>query len=69
MASASGAAELLARVTGLLDAAGIPYMLTGSFASTLRGQAGAIDRQYIARWIAAMQLGSQGQAARALAGE
>jgi hypothetical protein len=190
MASASGAAELLARVTGLLDAAGIPYMLTGSFASTLfgaprttqdidivieptlgtlqkllhalpdsayyvsreaareaygaegmfnlvdfatgwkvdliirkqrpfsheefsrrrpaellgmrlfvasaedvivaklewaklgeserqlrdvagilRGQAGAIDRQYVERWVAAMQLGSQWQAARALAGE
>jgi hypothetical protein len=37
MASASGAADLLARVIGLLDAAGIPYMLTGSFASTLFG--------------------------------
>src|SRR5512133_1478972 len=37
MASASGAAELLARVAALLGAAGIPYMLTGSFASTLFG--------------------------------
>jgi hypothetical protein len=37
MASASGAADLLARVTALLGAVGIPYMLTGSFASTLFG--------------------------------
>jgi hypothetical protein len=37
MASTSGAADLLARVTVLLDAASIPYMLTGSFASTLFG--------------------------------
>lgn len=37
MASGSGAADLLARVTSLLDVAGIPYMLTGSFASTLFG--------------------------------
>jgi hypothetical protein len=37
MVSGSGAADLLARMTGLLDAAGIPYMLTGSFASTLFG--------------------------------
>jgi hypothetical protein len=37
MASTSGAADLLARMTALLDGAGIPYMLTGSFASTLFG--------------------------------
>jgi hypothetical protein len=37
MASGSGAADLLARMTGLLEGAGIPYMLTGSFASTLFG--------------------------------
>jgi hypothetical protein len=37
MVSGSGAADLLARMTGLLEAAGIPYMLTGSFASTLFG--------------------------------
>lgn len=37
MASASGVADLLARVTALLGAVGIPYMLTGSFASTLFG--------------------------------
>ena len=37
MASGSGAADLLARMTGLLEAAGIPYMLTGSLASALFG--------------------------------
>jgi hypothetical protein len=37
MASGSGAADLLARMAALLEAAGIPYMLTGSFASTLFG--------------------------------
>jgi hypothetical protein len=37
MASTSGAADLLARITALLDGVGIPYMLTGSFASTLFG--------------------------------
>lgn len=37
MASGSGTSELLARIAGLLDVAGIPYMLTGSFASTLFG--------------------------------
>ncbi|MBN2574386.1 MAG: hypothetical protein JXP73_07460 [Deltaproteobacteria bacterium] len=37
MASGSGAAELLGRLAAGLDAAGVPYMLTGSFASTLFG--------------------------------
>jgi hypothetical protein len=37
MASGSGAAELLKRVADLLDAAGVPYMLTGSFASAIFG--------------------------------
>jgi hypothetical protein len=37
MASGSGAVELLGRIVAALDAAGIPYMLTGSFASTLFG--------------------------------
>jgi len=35
MASALGAADLLARVTALLDATGIPYMLTGSACSPI----------------------------------
>jgi hypothetical protein len=30
--------ELLIRVVGVLDAAGIPYMLTGSYASSLQGE-------------------------------
>jgi hypothetical protein len=37
MESGSGAADLLRRMTSLLEASGIPYMLTGSFASTLFG--------------------------------
>jgi len=37
MASGSGASELLGRLAALLDAAGVPYMLTGSFASSLFG--------------------------------
>jgi hypothetical protein len=37
MASGSGASELLGRLATVLDAAGVPYMLTGSFASTLFG--------------------------------
>jgi hypothetical protein len=37
MASGSGASELLLRLATLLDAAGVPYMLTGSFASTFFG--------------------------------
>jgi hypothetical protein len=37
MASGSGASELLERLATLLDTARVPYMLTGSFASTLFG--------------------------------
>jgi hypothetical protein len=37
MASGSGASELLERLATLLGSARVPYMLTGSFASTLFG--------------------------------
>jgi hypothetical protein len=37
MASASGPSDVLARIVAALDDAGVPYMLSGSFASTLFG--------------------------------
>jgi hypothetical protein len=38
MASAETPSRVIARFADILDAAGIPYMLTGSFASSIHGQ-------------------------------
>lgn len=38
MASAESPSSVIVRFAGILDAAGIPYMLTGSFASGIHGQ-------------------------------
>ncbi len=38
MASAESPSSVIVRFAGILDAAGVPYMLTGSFASGIHGQ-------------------------------
>lgn len=38
MASVETPSSVIVRVAGILDAAGVPYMLTGSFASGIHGQ-------------------------------
>jgi hypothetical protein len=50
----SGLGGLLARITAALDAAGVAYMLAGSFASTAHGQPRATqDLDIVIEWVAA----------------
>ncbi len=67
----SGVAGLLARMVAELDAARIPFMVTGSFASTAHGLPRttqdldlSLDRAYIERWVTRLGLRDEWEAAQ-----
>ncbi len=69
MASAETPSSVIVRFADILDAAGVPYMLTGSFASGIYGQPRAsenLDTQYVERWVGGLGLQEQWEKAKRL---
>ena len=70
MASGETVDDVIHRNINFLDAASIPYMLTGSFASSLHGMPRAtqdIDIAYIEHWAEKLGLQAQWSLAKAKA--
>ncbi|MCX5745125.1 MAG: hypothetical protein NT062_21780 [Proteobacteria bacterium] len=64
-------ADFLGRIVVALDAAEVPHMVVGSFASTFHGvpraktRGDALDTQYIERWVGALEVEAQWERVRA----